>query len=265
MEIGKAKCKDFTMEYIKFGHGKKDLVMLPGLSVDSIINYAEMVTDAYRLLTDDFTIYLFDRRREVSQQYSIREMAEDTVEAIKSLGLEQFCLVGASQGGMISLEIAINHPEPVTKLIMASSTPRVTDEQYKIIEKWIQLAKSKEATSLYLNFGKMIYPESLFEQLKNTLVETSKSVTDNDLEHFIVIAEGIKGFDVTDDLEKIKCPMLAIGSRDDKIFGADGIEQMKNKLGERKDFEMYLYDNYGHAAYDVAPDFKERILKFFNK
>ena len=194
MEIGKAKCKDFTMEYIKFGHGKKDLVMLPGLSVDSIINYAEMVTDAYRLLTDDFTIYLFDRRREVSQQYSIREMAEDTVEAIKSLGLEQFCLVGASQGGMISLEIAINHPELVKKLIVASSTPRVTD-----------------------------------------------------------------------DLEKIKCPTLAIGSRDDKIFGADGIEQMKNKLGERKDFETYLYDNYGHAAYDVAPDFKERIIKFFNK
>ena len=26
--------------------------------------------------------------------------------------------------------------------------------------------------------------------------------------------------------------------------------------------ELYIYSGYGHAAYDLAPDYKERILEF---
>ena len=27
-------------------------------------------------------------------------------------------------------------------------------------------------------------------------------------------------------------------------------------------FALYMYDDYGHASYDTAPDYKERILRF---
>ena len=38
----------FTMDYIRFGHGEKPLVILPGLSVQSVMGSAAAVAEAYR-------------------------------------------------------------------------------------------------------------------------------------------------------------------------------------------------------------------------
>ncbi len=47
----------FSMDFFRFGRGKSPLVILPGLSVDSVMKYADAVAEAYALLTDDFTLY----------------------------------------------------------------------------------------------------------------------------------------------------------------------------------------------------------------
>ena len=63
----------FSMEYLKFGHGKKTLLIIPGLSIQSVIASADAIEEAYMPLTDEFTIFLFDRRKELqsSIQYMI--------------------------------------------------------------------------------------------------------------------------------------------------------------------------------------------------
>ena len=70
----------------------------------------------------------------------------------------------------------------------------------------------------------------------------------------------MKDFDVTNDLRKIACPVLVIGSRSDKVFGGDASVQIMEKIAG---CEIFMYDDYGHAAYDIAPDYRERMLKFF--
>ena len=88
-------------------------------------------------------------------------------------------------------------------------------------------------------------------------------MTPDELNRFIILAEGMKGFNVTDDLSKIACPVLVIGSSDDGVLGADATNQIAKHLKDRPDFQMYMYNGYGHAAYDTAPDYKERLLRFF--
>jgi pimeloyl-ACP methyl ester carboxylesterase len=105
----------------------------------------------------------------------------------------------------------------------------------------------------------------MFELLRALLIKTAKSVTQEDLNRFIVLADSMRGFDVTDELEKIACPVFAIGSKDDRILGADETLRIAEHLGNRSDFELFLYDGYGHAVYDIAPDFKERMLDFLIK
>ena len=39
--------------------------------------------------------------------------------------------------------------------------------------------------------------------------------------------------------------------------------EIAERLGRRPDFEQYTYDGFGHAAYDTAPDYKERLRRFF--
>ena len=56
-----------------------------------------------------------------------------------------------------------------------------------------------------------------------------------------------------------------IGSKDDRVLGAEASEQIAENLKGREDVVLYMYDGFGHAAYDTAPDYKERILDFLNE
>ena len=65
IKIETVKTEDFSMDFFRFGEGERTLVILPGLSVQSVMGAADAVAEAYRSLTDRFTIYVFDRRREL--------------------------------------------------------------------------------------------------------------------------------------------------------------------------------------------------------
>ena len=263
MKIDKVITGNFTMEYFRFGGGEKTLVILPGLSIQSVMSAADAVASAYASLAGQYTIYVFDRRSDLPQRYTVRDMARDTAEAFQSLGLKNVCLFGASQGGMIALVIAAEHPDLVKKMVLGSSSAHVKEAQYRVLEKWQQLAKEKDRVGLYLEFGREIYPPEVYEQYRDTLIDAAKSVTDEDLERFIILIEGTKGFNAVEDLERIQCPVMAVGAYEDSVLDSDATMEIAENLDRRPDFRLYMYIGYGHAAFDTAPDYRERMLRFF--
>ena len=262
IQIETVRTESFTTDYFKFGRGKETLVILPGLSVQSVMNFADAVAEAYQILADNFTVYVFDRRKELPAYYPVEKMAQDTLKVLRALGLNRINLFGASQGGMIAMRMAIEEPELVQKLILGSTSASVERAQYKTIETWIQMARRGKKKELCLAIGESLYPKDVFEKSRELLAEAAKSVTDADLNRFVILAEGMKGFDTTIELEKIACPVLVTGSLDDRVLGADATERIAGYLKKRTDFVFYMYDGYGHAAYDTAPGYKERILRF---
>ena len=261
--IRSADADGFTMEYFRFGRGAKPLVILPGLSVQSVMGAADAVAGAYRSLADDFTIYVFDRRRDIPSPYTVRDMARDTAAAFQSLGLKDVCLFGASQGGMIAIVLAAEHPELVSRMVLGSTSAHVKEPQYRVIDEWVRLARAGDRAGLYLSFGREIYPPAVFESCREALLSAAQTVTETDLSRFIVLAEGTRGFDAVEDLAAIRCPVLAVGVYEDAVLDADATMEIAEKLDERPDFRLYLYTGYGHAAFDTAPDYRQRILRFF--
>ena len=263
IQIETVRTERFSMNYFRFGRGGKTLVILPGLSIQSVMGAADAVAAAYQSLEDRYTIYVFDRRAELPSLYTVRDMARDTAEAFAALGLRKVCLFGASQGGMIALVLAVEHPELVGKMVLGSSSAHVQQAQYRVIEDWVRLAKAGDREGLYLAFGREIYPPEVFKQYRDTLIAAAAAVTDAELSRFIILAEGIKDFNVSDELEKIRCPVLALGVYEDAVLDSDATMEIAEKLDDRPDFRLYLYVGYGHAAFDTAPDYRRRILSFF--
>ena len=263
--IEKLHTDRFSMDFFRFGTGDKTLVILPGLSVQSVMGAADAVAEAYRSLTDRYTIYLFDRRAELPPGYSVRDMARDTAEAFQALGLRRVSLFGASQGGMIALVIAVEYPELVGKLVLGSTSAHVKDEQYRVIEEWVRLARAGDREGLYLTFGREIYPPAVFDRYREALLAAAGTVTDADLRRFIILAEGTRDFDIVSDLDKIQCPVLALGVFEDSVLDSDATMEIAEKLDDRADFRLYMYTGYGHAAFDTAPDYKQRILRFLDQ
>ena len=263
MTIETVKTDTFTMDYLRFGRGPEPLVILPGLSVQSVMGLGDLIAEAYQSLTEDYTVYLFDRRKDLPAVCPIREMARDTAEAIRALGLSRIALFGASQGGMIAMAMAAEHPELVSRLILGSSSARVDADHYRLFEDWIDLAKAGKARELNLAFGEALYPEAVFEGARELLLSQADSFTPEDLRRFVILAESLQGFDIREDLAKIACPVLVLGAKDDRVLGAEASREIFRHLPQRPDSGLYLYEKgFGHAAFDTAPDYKERLLRF---
>lgn len=262
MTIDTIEISSGTMDYLKFGQGEEKLVIIPGLSVRSVLRFADAIAEAYELLASEFTIYLLDRKSNPPKGYTLNEMASDTAEAIRALGIRRASVLGASQGGMIALTIAITQPDLVDKLVVCSTSARMEGAALDMLATWIELAKAEDAEGLYLAFGRAIYPSNVFSSMRSALLEEAAKTTSEELRRFVILAESARDFDMLDDLDKIACPVFAIGSKDDGVFGAEPTLQIAERLGNRPDFALHLYDGFGHAAYDLAPDFKERVLRF---
>ena len=80
------KTDTFEMRYFRFGTGDKTFVILPGLSIQSVMNSADDIAKNYACFTQEYTTYVFDRRTTLPEVYTIQDMAEDTAEAIRILG-----------------------------------------------------------------------------------------------------------------------------------------------------------------------------------
>ena len=262
MRIETFTTNTFTMDYFRFGHGKKNLVILPGLSVQRVMDAADAIANAYHPLTEDFTIYVMERRNELPPEYSIQAMAQDTAEVLNGMGLGAVCLLGTSQGGMMAMEIALKHPALVQKLILASTSAYLPQAAKDLFRHWVNLAKAGNAAELYLSFGEAIYPKTVFDQAREQLIHAAATVTYEDLRRFIIMANDTTSFNVMDELDRISCPVLVIGSKDDHIFGADTSLQIAEHFKGRPGCDCFMYDGYGHAVYDIAPDYKNRIHRY---
>lgn len=264
-KIEKAVTGVFTNEYFRFGKGKTPLVILPGVSVQSVMLFADAIEEAYAPLADGFDIYVLDRRKELPEKYDVYGMAKDTAEVFDALGIKNACVFGASQGGMIALVLALTRPDLVGKLALGSTCARISGETKAKIDVWAKAAEEKDAEKLFFEFGRLVYPKEVFEASKDALSAAAKAATPEELSRFAVFVRAMDGFDVSQSLGSLSCPVLLLASSDDGVFGKEDFELMKNGLKEIRGFAFHLYDSYGHAAYDLAPDYKERLLRFFKE
>ena len=262
---GQVVTDSFTMDCFAFGRGKRNFVILPGLSIQSVMGAAEAVEAGYASFSEDYTVYVFDRRLNLPPVYTLEDMARDTAEAIKALSLSDIYLFGASQGGMIAILVAACYPDLVRKMVLGSTSANVPEGRMGALDEWIRLAEKKDGVGLYLAFGREIYPPSVFEAYRDALAEAGKTVTHEEMDRFIILARGIRGFNAVRELDHISCPVLAIGVFEDRVLDSDDTMEIAEKLDRRDDFRLYMYTGYGHAAFDTAPDYRERIMRFFTE
>ncbi len=253
---------DNEMDYTVFGSGKKNFIILPGLSIHSVMGSAEAVAQAFEDYTSEYTVYMFDRPKNMSEGYTVKQIAEDTANAMKELNIESADIFGASQGGMIAQYIAIDHPELVNKMILGSTLSKPNDTFVGVVNEWIKLASEKDEDGLLASFVDNVYSEGTLDAYRDTLIETNKGITDEEYERFLIQANACLTFDCYEELPSIQSEVLVLGCEGDKVVTVEGSKEIVDVL----DCEIYLYDDsYGHGVYDEAPDYRQRCLDFLTK
>jgi 3-oxoadipate enol-lactonase len=249
------------MEYISFGRGKKTFVILPGLSVHSVMGLRDAVEKAYAAFTEEYTVYLFDNTKNMGEGYTISSLADDTASAMKALGLADADVLGVSMGGMRAIYLSSRHPELVHKLILASTAARMNDTFLSFGQELLEKAEKKDEEGLLPAFADYVYSEKSLSLYRKAFIDANRGITDEEYSRLRILIRACLGYDASEELKGIKCPVLVIGSEGDRVVTAEASREIASALGCR----LHLYDSsYGHAVYDEAPDYKERCLKFLN-
>ena len=180
------------MFYAAFGNGSRKMIVLPGLSdgLATVKGKAWILASSYKCFFKDYTVYMFSRKNQMPEAYTIRDMARDQVEAMKSLGIEKAFVMGVSQGGMIAQYMAIDYPETVEKMYS---------------EKYLQ--KNRKYFPLLASFTKPANYDRFFRN-----------------------AYAILKFDARNELSKIMCPTLIIAGSDDRTVGNDAAFELNRRI-----------------------------------
>lgn len=250
-----------TIPVIRFGNGKRTLAIVAGMSLSGLKGQGQGVAAAYADFSDEYTVYLFDRRDQLPYGFTVSDMADDIYKTLIHLGVTQADIYGVSQGGMIGFCLAIDHPEFVRRLAVCSSTARADDAVKATMAKWIELGQQRDVVAINRCFFDMVYSQEYLNGFKDILPELEKQGTEADCVRFEILAQACAGFDVDDRLDRISCPTLVIADHDDKVLRCKGLAVRAIDLR----WEVELLSGYGHAVYDEAAQVKQRLLGFLTK
>lgn len=120
------------MYYEVHGEGGP-LVLIGGLAND--VSEFRIITDA---LAHHHRVLVFDNRGagrtdKPDEPYSIELMAADTAGLMQATGFDRADIIGVSMGGRIALELAVEHPEMVNRLILLSTAARTVPRLWRSI------------------------------------------------------------------------------------------------------------------------------------
>lgn len=199
-----------------------------------LLNPNSVNTNAMRFiakrLAEDFTVYIFDRRccgkSEKNCTLSYEESAKDVYEFIKKMKLDKPYLLGCSGGATVALNVAINYPDSIGKLICCSGVSRTG-----IIEKPLY-AKIMEKIPYYP--GKK--SNEMFEKLNNE----AKTLSVNDL-------------------NRIKVPTLVVNGGKKDIVPVEEAQYISNSINKSK---LLILEKEGHFSYMINCKWYYKLLDF---
>ena len=252
---------DTKMHYVSFGQGSKVFLVLPGLSdgLTTVKGKALFLVKPFAKFLDEYRVYMFSRKNDMLEGYSIREMAADQATALKKLGITKVNVLGVSQGGRIAQYMAIDFPELVEKLVITVSAPRVNEMIQDNVSAWMKMAQDGDHRSLMIDTTEKGYSEQYLKKCRRIYPMLGMVGKPRTYDRFFRNAEAILGFDAYEELHKIVCPTYIIGGEEDKTVGVNASYELKENI---KNSKIHIYPGLGHAAYEEAKDFYDRVYEF---
>lgn len=261
MKNGRVVIKDTDMYYVSFGHGSKNLIVLPGLSdgLTTVKGKALFLKAPYKRFQNEYTVYMFSRKNKMPEDYTIRQMAEDQALAMKVLGIGRAAVLGVSQGGMVAQYLAIDYPELVEKLILTVTAPYANDIVKDAVGSWIGMAKQGDHVRLMVDTAERMYSKAYLDKNRKLFPVIARFTKPASYERFFRNAYAILEFDAREELSKICCPTLIIAGDDDNTVGNDAPYELNDRIPDSK---VYIYHGLGHGAFEEAKDFYDRVYEF---
>lgn len=248
------------IDYAAFGKGEIPLVVIPGLSLRDVKGAGWGLALMYRKLARDHRIYVLDKSAQIPEGWTVADLAEDTVAAMRALGIASADLLGISLGGMIAQEIAIRHPSLVRRLVLGVTASRINPTMKAALDHWIALAEAGDFGGIVRDMPIRMYSKSYARRYRLMFPILARFARPKDPERFVRLTCACLTCEAYDRLSMIGAPTLVLGGMEDRIVTAEASLEIAAQVG----CEIHMYEGLGHAAYEEAADFNRRVKRFLS-
>ena len=251
-------------EYIRFGTGRKNLVLLPGLGdgLRTVKGKALPMALYYRSLAKDYTVYIISRKQHLSEGHTTRDMARDLKEAVEALGIRKASLVGVSMGGMIAQHFAAEYPALLEKLVLVVTCARPNPILLESLQEWTDCARRDDHTALMESNLRRIYSNGYYRRHQWMIPITGRLTKPSSYDRFFRLAEACRVHDAWDALPGISLPTLVVGGQQDRSLGGEASRELAARIPGAK---LKIYPQWGHGLYEEAKDFWVAVTEFVGK
>lgn len=245
-------------------HGNGEpLVLIAGLTAHS-----QHWSNQVPVFSKHFKTILLDNRNsgrsDVTDQGSIKLMADDVVGLMDALQVDRAHLVGRSMGGYIAQQVAISHPARVNRLVLESTAPVSSTRNNLLLSHLLQLREQglgmRELLKNFLfwmNPPLVINDPKAFEQ---TIEEILSDPYFQSLEGFRNQVNAILEYDARKHLNRIQSPTLVVCGKEDILITNNQAEALILGIPNAK---IIIIDGSGHDIHaDQAERFNEVVLAF---
>ena len=261
----KVKVSDIEMYYESLGEG--DPVMLvTGYGAD-LFAWALQAPE----LSQAYTVHMIDNRGvgdtdKPDGPYTIKTMADDVAGFFDAVGIEKAHLVGHSMGGMIAQRFALDYPEKLRSLTLASTSCRPPKGSELMLYLWTDILEKLGNEAFINNIIAWCFTFDFIDTQYDALMMMKQMMLDhfNDKpllpEPFRAQTAAITSFDVADEIENIKTPTMVLVGKDDILTPPKFSEEIANRIPG----STLKTIAGGHAYNQEMPSaFNQALLEFF--
>jgi pimeloyl-ACP methyl ester carboxylesterase len=247
--------------YVSIGEGSRTMVVVPGAAdgLRTCVQVAIYLAWFYRERTRDSRILVLSRREPLPAGFGIERHADDLIRAADELGARSAVWECLSAAGPIGQRIAVQRPDLVHGLVLASSYDYVSPSTRRALTQWRNIAAHAaglEAFSESLE-TKFRPPQEVLARLEPSLLPPPASTPDPD--RLTRILDELLDLDQRHLTPRIACPTLVIGGADDRVAPAAVQREMAERIPSSR-LELCL--GFGHFNDMENPAYPQLIERF---
>ena len=232
--------------YLKIGQGPP-LVMVQGLSPEHDVpkGWERRMALAFATpLAHHFTVYAVNRKRGLSPGESMSDIAGHLVNAIEHDVGQPVFLQGTSTGGSVVLQLAVDRPDLVRRLVVVASAYRLGTSGRALQAEMARLIRAGDGRGAW---ARMMTTAVLPAWSQGPMRPVSRlavgSMVPDDPNDVLVTLDAEDAFDVEADLPRITAPTLVIGGAKDVFYPRDLFEGTAAGV---QDGRVHIFEGWGH-------------------
>jgi 3-oxoadipate enol-lactonase len=213
-----------------------------------------------RVITFDLRGYGAGAGAAPDRPYLVADHARDVLAVWDELGVDSGHVVGFSIGGMIAQELALEAPERVDGLVLASTAARVPDEARRaFVERAEAVEHGAPAAEIEAHAQRAFAPEfreAQPEGMPSYLAQVRRGDPATMAQTFRAVA----AFDRVADLGRIRCPTLVLAGGRDTGMGEPRARELQEGIPGA---ELMVLPDHGHTLHIEAPSTFTYVLADF--